>query len=97
MSLTPPIKNEKTPKESQWLGGIGAGSWFHLSKQNDKYKIERFSEIGELECSKLFNVDKASFDINLEYKFTYLSHCTLCTIIQNQITFKFKAYENNNV
>ena len=97
MSLTPPIKNEKTPNESQWLGGIGAGSWFHLSKQNDKYKIERFSEIGELECSKLFKVDKPSFDINLEYKFTYLSHCTLCTIIQNQITFKFKAYENNNV
>ena len=25
MSLIPPIKNEKTPKESQWLGGIGAG------------------------------------------------------------------------
>ncbi|MDA9227776.1 hypothetical protein N9O83_01190 [Flavobacteriales bacterium] len=97
MSLIPPIKNEKTPKESQWLGGIGAGSWFHLSKQNDNYKIERFSEIGELECSKLFNVDKASFDINLEYKFTYLSHCNLCTIIQNHITFKFKAYENNNV
>ncbi|MDA9634584.1 hypothetical protein N9T07_00415 [bacterium] len=97
MSLTPPIKNEKTPKESQWLGGIGAGSWFHLSKQNDKYKIERFSDIGELECSKLFKVDKSSFDINLEYKFTYISHCTLCTIIQNQITFKFKAYENNNV
>ena len=97
MSLTPPIKNEKIPKESQWLGGIGAGSWFHLSKQNDKYKIERFSDIGELECSKLFKVDKSSFDINLEYKFTYISHCTLCTIIQNQITFKFKAYENNNV
>ena len=97
MSLTPPIKNEKTPKESQRLGGIGAGSWFRLSKQNDKYKIERFSDIGELECSKLFKVDKTSFDINSEYKFTYLSHCSLCTIIQNQITFKFKAYENNNV
>ena len=97
MSLTPPIKNEKTPKESQWLGGIGAGSWFHLSKQNDKYKIERFSEIVELECSSLFKVNNSSFDINKDYKFTYLSHCSLCTIIQNQITFKFKVYENKNV
>ena len=97
MSLKPPIKNEKIPEDSQWLGGIGAGSWFHLSNQNDYYKIERFSEIGELECSKLFKVDNTSFDINSEYKFTYLSHCRLCTIIQNQITFKFKVYENNNV
>jgi hypothetical protein len=97
MSLKPPKKNEKIPEGSQWLGGIGAGSWFCLSRQNDHYKIERFSEIGELECSKLFKVDKTSFDINSEYKFTYLSHCSLCTIIQNQITFKFKVYENNNV
>ena len=78
-------------------GRYCAGSWFHLSKQSDKYKIERFSDVGKLECSKLFKVDKKSFDINSEYKFTYLSHCSLCTIIQNQMTFKFKAYENNNV
>ena len=97
MSLRPPTKNKKIPQGSQWLGGIGAGSWFHLSNQNDHYKIERFSKIGELECSKLFKVDNTSFDINSEYKFTYLSHCRLCTIIQNQITFKFKVYENNNV
>ena len=97
MSLKPPQKNEKIPEGSQWLGGIGAGSWFHLSKQNDQYKIERFSDAGELECSNLFKVEKTSFDINSEYKFTYLSHCSLCTIIQNQITFKFKVDENNNV
>ena len=97
MSLKPPQKNEKIPEGSQWLGGIGAGSWFYLSKQNDQYKIERFSDAGELECSNLFKVEKTSFDINSEYKFTYLSHCSLCTIIQNQITFKFKVDENNNV
>ena len=97
MSLSPPQKNKTIPESSQWLGGIGAGSWFHLSKQKDKYKIERFSEIGELECSSLFKVNNSSFDINKDYKFTYLSHCSLCTIIQNQITFKFKVDENNNV
>ena len=43
MSLKPPIKNEKIPEGSQWLGGIGAGSWFYLTKQSDQYKIERFS------------------------------------------------------
>ena len=97
MSLKPPQKNEKIPEGSQWLGGIGAGSWFYLSKQNDQYKIERFSDAGEVECSNLFKVDQTIFDINSEYKFTYLSHCSLCTIIQNQITYKFKVYENNNV
>ena len=97
MSLLPPQKYKTIPESSQWLVGIGAGSWFHLSNQKLKYKIERFSEIGELECSSLFKVNNSSFDINKDYKFTYLSHCSFCTIIQNQITFKFKVYENNNV
>ena len=97
MSLSPPQKNKTLPESSQWLGGIGAGSWFHLSQQRNRYKIDRFSEIGDLECSNLFKVDNSSFDINKDYKFTYLSHCSLCTIIQNQITFKFKVYENKNV
>ena len=73
------------------------GHGFTCQSKVIQYKIERFSDVGELECSKLFKVDKSSFDINSEYKFTYLSHCSLCTIIQNQMTFKFKAYENNNV
>ena len=69
MSLLPPQKNKTIPESSQWLGGIGAGSWFYLSQQRDRYKIDRFSEIGELECSNLFQVDNSSFDINKDYKF----------------------------
>ena len=47
----PKIKGKLVPKKSQWISGVGAGSWFAIYKQEDLYKIERFSIKGELECS----------------------------------------------
>ena len=49
---------------------------------------------GDLECSKLFSVRPDFFDINQQYKFTYLSHCKECKIIQNNNVFIFTANEN---
>ena len=97
MSLLPPKKHINIAYNSQWLGGIGSGSWFTLSSFNDLYKIERFSDKGILECEGIFEVDNSNFCIKEDYKFTYLSHCRLCTILQNNIKYKFKRYENNNV
>ncbi len=91
-----PIKNNKIPSLAQWLGGIGAGSWFCLEKKDKNYQISRFSEDGDLECSGIFTTEKKGFEINLEYQFTYLSHCQQCTIIQNRTKYKFKLIENDN-
>ena len=76
-------------KEAQLIDGVGASSWFTIQQEKDLYRIERFSLEGKLECSRIFKVIPNSFDVNSPYKFTYLSHCKECTIIQNQITFKF--------
>lgn len=76
-------------KEAQLIGGVGASSWFTIQKEKELYRIERFSLEGKLECSSIFKVIPNSFDVNSPYKFTYLSHCKECTIIQNKITFKF--------
>tara|TARA_B100000795_G_scaffold75018_1_gene53248 strand:+ start:1309 stop:1587 length:279 start_codon:yes stop_codon:yes gene_type:complete len=87
-------KNINIPDKAQWLSGtVGSGSWFFISTQKSKYRIQRLSPEGVLECDRLFTVDKSSFDINIDYKFTFLSHCKECSIIQNEITYKFYHYE----
>jgi hypothetical protein len=78
---------------AQLIKGIGASSWFTIKSEGDLYKIERFSADGELECSRLFRENTNTFDINHKYEFTYISHCKECTIIQNEITYKFYANE----
>ena len=91
MKQDPP---ENINKKSQLISGIGASSWFYISLSEEKYKIERYSEEGELECSRIFQVNDKSFDIEKPYQFTYLSHCKQCTIIQNKIKFIFISEKN---
>ena len=80
-------------KKAQLIKGIGASSWFTICKEQEGYRIERFSQEGELECSNLFQSEPDTFNIELAYEFTYLSHCKECTIIQNEQFFKFYANE----
>ena len=50
--------NIKTPKninkKAQFLAGIGASAWFYIYQEKSRYIIERYSEDGKLECSRLF-------------------------------------------
>ena len=39
---------------AQLLTGAGASSWFEIVKEESLYRIKRYSEEGELECSRLF-------------------------------------------
>tara|TARA_B100000900_G_scaffold129543_1_gene109558 strand:+ start:4417 stop:4701 length:285 start_codon:yes stop_codon:yes gene_type:complete len=94
MSFSPPERLKSIPNEAQWLGGIGAGSWFVLIKESNKYCIQRYSSKGILECEGTFNVNDSSFNINETYAFTYLSHCSLCTVIQKNKKYKFTIDEN---
>ena len=80
-------------EEAQLIEGIGASSWFTIVMEKDLYRIERFSPEGELECSRLFESEPNTFDINTAYKFTYLSHCKECSITQNKLTFRFYTNE----
>jgi len=93
MNLEKPVLPINIPSDSQWLSGVGAGSWFFIIAEENQYRIKRFSPEGELECDRLFAVDSSDFDINTDYQFTYLSHCKECTIIQNNKTYKFTTNE----
>ena len=97
MSFLSPDSPKNIPIESQWLGGIGAGSWFDIKQQDKLFKIDRFSKDGVLECTALFNIDKPGLDLDEKYKFAYLSHCKLCTITQNNIHYNLIINENKDV
>jgi len=94
--INAPKKIDAIPNNAQWLGGIGAGSWFCLEKEELGFRIKRFSEEGDLECSGLFAVQVGGFDIAEHFQFTYLSHCQQCNILQNKIDYKFKLIENED-
>ena len=87
-------RNLNIPEKAQWLSGtVGSGSWFFISAKKSKYRIQRFSPEGKLECDRIFTIDNCTFDLHIDYQFTFLSHCKECTIIQNEITYKFYANE----
>tara|TARA_B100000287_G_C20210069_1_gene613746 strand:- start:227 stop:496 length:270 start_codon:yes stop_codon:yes gene_type:complete len=79
------MKKEK----AQLISGIGASSWFDIFPEGERYRINRYSEEGQLECTGIFDVEDTSFDISKKYKFTYISHCKKCTIIQNNTKYIF--------
>lgn len=87
-TLPEPKKHQSIPKTAQWLAGEGAGSWFNIKKEQDKYQITRFSPKGEIECQSYFDTN-SEFDINEPFEFTHLSHCQLVNIIQEKITHHF--------
>ena len=76
---------------AQLLKGIGASSWFHVSEEKGNYRIKRYSEEGEIECSRIFTVNEPSFNIKKPFKFAYISHCKECTILQDNKIYIFKT------
>ena len=89
-TLPAPTLPYHLPKESKWLGGEVVGSWFFLEKVGNDYSIKRFSWDGHLECEGVFELkNNDRFDLTKPYRLTYLSHCTMVTIEQNNSTYQF--------
>lgn len=85
-TLDKPERLASIPKNSQWLAGEGAGSWFHLSSNENKFTITRYSTQGKIECVGNFEItNNIKFDINSTYQFTHQSHCKSVSLIQNKI------------
>ncbi|HIA37839.1 MAG TPA: hypothetical protein EYN89_14180 [Flavobacteriales bacterium] len=92
----PPFLPSDLPKGCQWLGGEGAGTWFHLSKPSnlpeEEFRIRRYSHEGYIDCDRTFVLSSRNnieFDIDKPFKFTYLSHCQKCTILQDEQKYIF--------
>lgn len=93
-TLYPPPKPATIPAHAQWLLGQGAGVWFSIEKTSghNKYRIQRFSPTGNLDCDRIFEIEEndSVFDITKAYEFVHVSHCAKCRIKQNEIVFVFK-------
>tara|TARA_R110002050_G_scaffold300786_1_gene472674 strand:- start:14202 stop:14495 length:294 start_codon:yes stop_codon:yes gene_type:complete len=91
--LTQPEKPINIPVSSQWLAGQGAGSWFWIgaTESTFNFQIKRFSPLGVLECDTVMIANMEGFITTKPYQFTYLSHCSFCTIIQDSHTFTFSC------
>lgn len=83
-TLPQPKRNTNIPEASQWHRGEGAGSWFHIDLNKNKYIITRYSKDGVLECKgKFTSKENAVLNLNLAFELKYLSHCDQVTIQQN--------------
>lgn len=81
-----PSKPNNIPLNSQWLAGQGAGSWYHISKEETDihYTISRFSPHGDVEFESQFKINgNQEFCIDCPYAFTYLSLFKSCNILQH--------------
>ena len=94
--INAPDKKVQIPKNAKWLGGIGSGSWFSIEQQKADYQVKRFSEEGNLECAGIFRLQTTGFDIHKPYHVTYLSHCKVCTILQNKTKYKLELIRNED-
>jgi hypothetical protein len=89
-TLPAPTRPENIPKDSQWLAGEVAGGWFWLKPIDEGYLINRYSSTGITECSGKFRLAGSGFfNIRRPYSFSYLSHCSKVTIIQDDEVFEF--------
>lgn len=92
-TIHPPKLPTSIPSNAKWLLGQGAGTWFCVDKttKQNQYQIKRFTPSGELDCDRIFEIEDNGliFDINKEYEFTHISHCSKCSILQNDILFVF--------
>ncbi|MBS3915601.1 MAG: hypothetical protein KG003_13990 [Bacteroidetes bacterium] len=89
-TLPAPEKKDGIPSHSQWLAGEGAGSWFHIEKLNELFKITRYSPGGNVECSGLFfHPSEFNFHANDTFRMIYPCHCKIVNVLQADIIFTF--------
>ncbi|MFA9391324.1 MAG: DUF6695 family protein [Prolixibacteraceae bacterium] len=81
-TLPCPEKHPKIPEGVQWLAGEGAGSWFHLERENSLLKVTRYAPSGFKECSSLFSNREALKNPGelQSIKITHPSNCQTITI-----------------
>jgi hypothetical protein len=95
-TLNAPPKHAAIPKNAQWLSGEGAGSWYAIKYIEDYYLFSRYSPEGIQECSGKFHTRNGQvLDLGSVYKITYLSHCSLVRIIQNDMIIELVRLGNN--
>jgi hypothetical protein len=93
-TLQEPTKHALIPKDSKWLAGEGAGSWFNFHKTDKNIEVVRFNMEGIVECKSMYG-DPANdaFNLNEAYEIIHPSYCNVVTIKQNGAIITLKNYK----
>lgn len=90
-TLPKPERAPSIPTSAQWLSGEGAGSWYDIIKNNDNFKVYRYSPIAETECLGDFQYFGSDELPKLyELKFTYPSNCAEISLSNSSKTYQLK-------
>ncbi|MEA3446090.1 MAG: DUF6695 family protein, partial [Bacteroidota bacterium] len=90
-TLPQPERHNGIPETAQWLSGEGAGSWFCIRQNSDKYLFSRFNENGLLECEGKFEENtNPVFIKDNPYRFVHQSNCSRIRIQQENRIIEFK-------
>ncbi len=82
-SLEEPVRPAHLPTQAQWLGGIGEGAWFSLTRHSEQvYLITRYNSCGLVDYEVAGTADR-SFFVDLPYAFTYYCRADKHQILQN--------------
>ena len=75
-----------------WLPGIGSGAWFKVEEKIDilKYRISRYTILGEKDFEGVFLANNPSFNLSQNHKFEHPTNCKDMYIKQNHQEFIFK-------
>lgn len=78
-------------KNGTWLGGIGSGAWFIISKQIDSlnFEIKRYTAKGNLDFTGIFKIEKDGFYISKKHHFLHPTNCLKCYVKQDEKVFEF--------
>lgn len=88
-----PDLNSYSSSNGHWLGGIGSGAWFELSKKSENcslYKIIRRNYKGEIDFESSFVLLEDGFSLDKSFEFQYGSNCKTCIVKQNNKNYIFK-------
>lgn len=95
-TLQIPLKAPSIPSDAQWLAGEGAGSWFHIEQAGTRFRINRYNELGDMECAGLYiRLGKFNLTLTKPFQFIHLSHCNQVSIMQFGEKITLKRFETN--
>ncbi len=91
-TLPAPEKHANIPESAQWLSGEGAGSWFVFEFEETLLKVTRYSPLGVIECTGLYeNPDAMEFLKNTHsFSIAYPSHCRTVSVKFNDSEIRFQ-------
>lgn len=99
-NMLEPPKPEIVPHTAQWLGGRGAGSWFHAIQmpdlEADEFRVKRYINDGRVMYDRVFRLEAGALNLNEPYQFIHDCHAAKTTIIQYdrrmEMAYRASAY-----